>query len=167
MFRTLMIAAIASTLLGPICRASEDAQTKTAMNAEEAELRKYLLAIIDRFNKHELRPATSPGFTPDADFVNVEGRWMRGVEEIRRVHAVAAQGWLKDANIKLIELDIRFIRPDVAVVHQLHEMSGSRHPNGTLLAPHQQISTRILVKEQGQWITTAFQNTMVDARPGR
>jgi uncharacterized protein (TIGR02246 family) len=132
------------------------------MSAEEAELRKYLLATIDHFNKHEIRPATSPGFTPDADFVNVEGRWMRGVEEIRRVHAAASKEWLKDANIRLIELEIRFIRPDVAIVHQLHEMSGSRHPDGTRLPPHQQISTRILVKEHGEWITTAFQNTMVD-----
>ena len=36
----------------------------------------------------------------------------------------AGATWLKDAKITLIELDIRFIRPDVAVVHQLHVMSG-------------------------------------------
>ena len=33
---------------------------------------------------------------------------------------------LKDAQLKLLELDIRFIRPDVAVVHQLHVLSGKR-----------------------------------------
>ena len=86
---------------------------------------------------------------------------MKGVDEIRRVHKAAGATWLKDAKITLIELDIRFIRPDVAVVHQLHLMSGSRHPDGTLLPPHRQISTRILVKEQGEWMTTAFQNTIV------
>lgn len=167
MFRVLLIAAIATTLLGSNCYASDDVAAKSPMNAEEAELRKHLLGIIDRFNKHEYHPASSPGFTPDADFVNVEGRWMRGLEEIRRVQTAASKGWLKDANLKLIELKIRFIRSDVAIVHQLHEMTGLRHPDGTLLPRHQEISTRVLVKEQGQWITTAFQNMIVDSRPTR
>src|SRR5688572_9976239 len=167
MFRVLLIAAVASTLLGSNCHASDDVTAKSPMNAEEAELRKYLLETIDRFNKHEIRPASSPGFTLDADFVNVEGRWMRGLEEIRRAHTAASKGWLKDANIKLIELKIRFIRPDVAIVHQLHEMTGLRHPDGTLLPLHQEISTRVLVKEPGEWITTAFQNMIVDSRPAR
>ena len=69
---------------------------------------------------------------------------------------------LKDAQIKLLELDIRFIRPDVAVVHQLHVLSGKRDPaDGTPLPPQRQLSTRILVKEQGEWMTTAFQNMIV------
>lgn len=155
MFRILMIATAASSLLGHPCRASSSA---------EAEVRTYVLQIIDRFNRHEIRPAASPGFSADANFINVEGRWMRNVEDIRRVHAAANKDWMKDAQIKLIELEIRFIRPDVAVVHQLHEMSGSRHPDGTALPPHRQISTRVLVKEQGNWITTAFQNTIVDQK---
>jgi uncharacterized protein (TIGR02246 family) len=165
MLRTLMIAAVATTLLGSMCRASEDVTTRTPMSAEEAELRKYLLTIIDRFNKHEVGSPTSPGFTPDADFVNAEGRWMKGVEEIRRGHTTEDEGKLKDANIRLIELEIRFIRPDIAIVHQVHEMSGKRNSDGGPLAPHQQISTRILVKEQGRWITTAVQNANVVSRP--
>jgi uncharacterized protein (TIGR02246 family) len=90
---------------------------------------------------------------------------MKGVEQIRRGHTTENQGKLKDANIRLIKLEIRFIRPDIAIVHQLHEMSGKRNSDGTPMAPHQQISTRVLVKEQGQWITTAVQNSNVNSRP--
>ena len=164
MIRTLMVAAIAATLLGSPSRAPARDVMNGTLSAAEAELKSYLLQIIERFNKHELRPPESPGFTPDADFVNVQGRWMKGVDEIRRGHKEVGATRLKDAKIKLVELDIRFIRPDVAVVHQLHVMSGKRHPDGTTLPPHQQISTRILVKEQGHWITTAFQNTDVESR---
>ena len=161
MIRFALVAAIATTLLCLPAGAPARDVMHGALSAEELEIKTLLLQIIERFNGKELRPPENPGFTQDADFVNVEGRWMKGVDEIRRVHSSARTAWLKDAKIKLIELDIRLIRPDVAVVHQLHEMSGSRHPDGTLLPPHQQISTRILVKERNAWITTAFQNTMV------
>ena len=42
--------------------------------------RPYLLQTIERFNRHEMRPPESPGFTPDADFINVQ----RQVDEGRR-----------------------------------------------------------------------------------
>jgi uncharacterized protein (TIGR02246 family) len=161
MIRTLMVATIAVTLLIAPSRAPARDVMNGALSAEEAELKAYLLQIIERFNRHEMRAPESPGFTEDADFVNVEGRWMKGVDGIRRGHTEEGTVRLKDAKIELIELDIRFIHPDVAVVHQLHEMSGSRQSDGTLLAPHRQISTRILVKERDAWITTAFQNTRV------
>jgi uncharacterized protein (TIGR02246 family) len=164
MIRTLMVAAIAATLLGSPSRAPARDVMNGTLSAAEEELKTYLLQIIERFNRHEQRPLESPGFTPDADFVNVQGRWMKGVDEIRRGHKEEGATRLKDARIKLVELDIRFIRPDVAVVHQLHVMSGKRHPDGTTVPPHQQISTRILVKEQGHWVTTAFQNTDVEPR---
>ena len=136
MNRTLMVAAIAATLLcSPSHAPARDVMNGT-LSAEEAELKTYLLQIIERFNRHEMRPPESPGFTPDADFVNVQGRWMKGVDEIRRGHKEEGATRLKDAKITLVELDIRFIRPDVAVVHQLHVMSGKRHPDGTPVPPH-------------------------------
>jgi uncharacterized protein (TIGR02246 family) len=162
--RVLAISAIAATLCCTPLRAPAGEAAQRPAGAADAELRKHLLDIIDRFNRHELRPPESPGFTPDADFVNVQGTWMRGVDEIRRGHKMESATRLKDAKITLVELAIRFIRPDVAVVHQLHVMSGSRRPDGTPLPPHQQISTRVLVKEQGHWTTTAFQNTRVRSK---
>lgn len=161
MIRTLMVVAIAMTLLGSPSRAPARDVMNGTLSAAEAELKTYLLQTIERFNRHEMRPPESPGFTPDADFVNVQGRWMKGVDEIRRGHKEESATRLKDAHITLVELDIRFIRPDVAVVHQLHVLSGKRDPDGTSLPPQRQLSTRILVKEQGEWMTTAFQNMIV------
>jgi uncharacterized protein (TIGR02246 family) len=164
MIRKILIVAVASTLLGSQSSAAEQITAQAAVSAEEAEVKSVLLNIIDRFNRHELGPAEDPGFTVDADFVNVEGRWMKGLAEIRGVHKEASKAWLKDAKITPIELEVRFIRPDVVVAHQLHEMTGLRHPDGTLVPPHREISTRILVKEQGKWITTAFQNMIVNSK---
>jgi uncharacterized protein (TIGR02246 family) len=164
MIRTLMVTAIAATLSISPGRASARDVMNGTLSAAESELKTYLLQIIERFNRHEMRPPESPGFTPDADFINVQGRWMKGADEIRRGHKEEGATRLKDAQIKLVELDFRFIRPDVAVVHQLHVMSGKRDPDGTALPPQRQLSTRILVKEQGEWMTTAFQNMIVESK---
>lgn len=161
MIRTLMVAAIAMTLSGLPSRAPARDVMNGTLSTAEAELKTYLLQTIERFNRHETRPPESPGFTPDADFINVQGRWMKGVDEIRRGHKEEGATRLKDAHITLVELDIRFIRPDVAVVHQLHVLSGKRDPDGTSLPPQRQLSTRILLKEQGDWVTTAVQNMIV------
>lgn len=145
----------------PVEAPSSDRPGGQSQGGSEAEVRALILAAIDRFNRHEVQPPGVAAFAPDADFVNVEGMWMKGAEEIHRGHSRASLGKLRDARITLLDLSIRFPRPDVAIVHQLHEMSGSRDPDGKPLPPHRQLSTRVLVKEQGRWLTTAFQNTRV------
>ena len=105
-------AAIAATLLGSPSRVPARDVMNGALSAAEAELKIYLLQTIERFNRHEMRPPESPGFSPDADFVNVQGRWMKGVDEIRRGQKEEGVTRLKDAQITLLELDIRFIRPE-------------------------------------------------------
>lgn len=163
MIKTSTIALVAAFFFGLF--SSVVGQTaQTQVNPDEEEIRKFILRGIERFNKHEVQPTGVAAFTPDADFVNVEGMWMRGAQEINRVHTKASTTWLKDAKITLIELTVRFVRPDVVIVRQLHEMTGSQSPSGENLPPHKQLSIRVLVKENGKWMTTAFQNTKVDSQ---
>lgn len=68
---------------------------------------------------------------------------------------------LKEAKIALIDLRIRFLRPDVALAHELHEMNGMLTEDGQRMPPHRELGIRVLVKEQGKWLTTAFHNTLV------
>jgi hypothetical protein len=59
---------------------------------------------------------------------------------------------LKDAKITVQDLRIRFVRPDVAIVHETHEMSGMRNDKGETMPPHQELSIRVMVKEQDKWL---------------
>ena len=68
---------------------------------------------------------------------------------------------LRDAKITMQDLGIRFIRPDVAIVHETHEMNGLRNDKGETMPPHQELSIRVMVKEKGKWLITAFHNTSV------
>jgi uncharacterized protein (TIGR02246 family) len=137
----------------------EVAQT-AARSGDENAIKRICLERIDRFNsKHEPPQATE--FTPDADFVNVYGMWRKGRAEIEARQGERMRTVLREARITLLDLRIRFIRPDVAVVHQTHEMSGMLNPDGQRMPPHQERSIRVLVKERGKWLTTAFHNTIV------
>ena len=136
-----------------------------ARSEDENAIKRICLERIERFNdKHE--PPLATDFTPDADFVNVYGMWRKGRAEIEARQGERMRTVLREARITLLDLRIRFIRPDVAIVHQTHEMSGMLNPDGQLMPPHRERSIRVVVKERGKWLTTAFHNTIVrEAEP--
>jgi hypothetical protein len=47
------------------------------------------------------------------------------------------------------------------LAHVTNELSGLISPEGQKLPPHQELSIRVLVKDQGVWRITAFHNTML------
>ena len=136
----------------------EEAQAQSHSNDEEI-IRRFLLQRIEAFNRHEGPQAAV--YTSDADFVNVYGMWRKGSAEIEGRQKERMRTVLKDAKITLIDLRIRFIRPDVAIVHQSHEMSGMLDSEGKTMSPHRELGIRVMVKEHGNWLTTAFHNTIV------
>ncbi len=40
-------------------------------------------------------------------------------------------------------------------------MSGMLAPDGEKMPPHKELGIRVLVKQHGKWLITAFHNTMV------
>lgn len=146
-------------VLNGTARSAEGSQASARSEDEEA-IRRICLERIERFNsKHE--PPLARDFTSDADFVNVYGMWRKGAAEIEARQKERMDTVLKEAKMTLLDLRVRFVRPDVAIVHQTHEMSGMLSSEGRKMPPHQERSIRVLVKEHGKWLTTAFHNTIV------
>jgi uncharacterized protein (TIGR02246 family) len=158
--KPVSIAICAAALLTLVCGSAGRPENPPQATAEdEAAIKSIALARVESFNRHE--PPPSGSFTADADFVNVYGMWRKGPAEIENRQKERMETVLKDAQIKLLDLRIRFIRPDVAIVHELHEMSGMRDDAGEIMPPHQEHGIRVLVKEQDKWLITAFHNTIV------
>lgn len=158
--KPVSIAICAAVLLTLACRPSPRPENPAQATAEdEAAIRSIALARVESFNRHE--PPLSGSFTADADFVNIYGMWRKGPAEIESRQKERMETVLKDAQIKVLDLRIRFIRPDVAIVHELHEMRGMRDDSGELLPPHQEHGIRVFLKEQDKWLITAFHNTIV------
>lgn len=157
--------AIFATTLFSLTGGSGSAETREGRSRSEDEqaIRSIVLERVRTFNKHE--PPPSGSFTQDADFVNVYGLWRRGPVEIESRQKERMETALKEARITLLDLRIRFVRPDVAIVHELHEMSAMLSDDGEKMPPHQELSIPVMVKEQGTWLITAFHNTIVRPRP--
>lgn len=67
----------------------------------------------------------------------------------------------KNASVRTLDIRLRLIRPDVALAHVTNEISGVVDASGQTLLPSRELSSRILVREQGVWRMTAFHNTVV------
>jgi uncharacterized protein (TIGR02246 family) len=133
---------------------------------DEAAIRKTIDAMTAAFNTRN-EDGTRSLMTEDADFVNVLGSWSKGAAEIARARHARFVTALKNASIRIIDVRIRLIRPDVALVHVNHEMTGMLDAAGTELPPHRELSLRVVVKDRGKWLVTAFQNTTVSAPTAR
>jgi len=127
---------------------------------DEELIRSIMAATTEAFSNHDAK-AWAQYCTPDAQLVTVRGESMKGVDQIEKGLAAIFQTRARHATLKTLDLSVRFIRPDVALVHLTNELSGLLSPDGQTQAPHRELSIRVLVKDQGTWRITAFHNTIL------
>lgn len=128
-------------------------------NDEEA-IRAVIAATTDAFSRHDAK-AWVKLCTPDAQLVTVRGESMNGIGEIEKGLATIFQTRGRNVTLKTLGVAVRFIRPDVALAHVTNELSGLVNPDGQTLPSHQELSVRVLVKDQSGWRITAFHNTIL------
>jgi uncharacterized protein (TIGR02246 family) len=128
--------------------------------ADLAAIQEVVAETTAAFNLHDVK-AFARYYTPDAWLVTVRGESMAGTSEIESGLASIFESRGKAAQLKTLDVSIRFIRSDVAVAHVLNELSGLKSPSGELLPAHRELSVRVLVKNDGAWRVAAFHNTIV------
>jgi uncharacterized protein (TIGR02246 family) len=126
--------------------------------AEEEAVRAVIVAITDAFNQHDAKAWTRLA-TSDAQLVTVRGESMNGVTEIEKGLTALFQGRNRNASVKILDVKIRFITPDVAIAHVTNELSGVVDAEGRTLPARRELSLRVFVKTGGVWRITAFHNT--------
>jgi len=126
------------------------------------EEEKAIRQIMQRFETaaNERKPKeTADLVAQNAIIVNVAGIRFDGKEEFYLFIQKAMEGALSNLVRKNEITDIRFIRHDVAVVSAT-QVAATKE--GTFLKEHGKGSvTSVLVKEQGKWVITMAQNTMI------
>jgi uncharacterized protein (TIGR02246 family) len=143
----LTMAGIAISGLTVIAQNSSD---ETAIRAEV----KYL---EDGWAKKDGKLFARP-FAENADYVVVNGNYLKGKKAIAEGHQFIFDSFYKETFIKADIQSIRFIRPDIALVHVAGHMTG--RSNG------QPVDTRSFItltmeKTTAGWLIAAFQNTAV------
>ena len=151
----LLIAALHATP-GLAAASAQTADTR----ADEEAIKALMLQTTDAFNRHDAK-AWAQFCTPDAQLVTVRGESMKGVAEIEKGLATIFATRGRQSHLQTLDVAVRIIRPDVALVHLTNEMSGVRSPDGQQQPAHRELSIRVVVKEGGVWRITAFHNTIV------
>jgi uncharacterized protein (TIGR02246 family) len=133
------------------------AQTPQNSSADEAALKQIVQQVQDGWNAHDGRAFAAP-FATDADYVIVNGMKIKGREEIEKGHTQIFTTIYKDSHNVGTVKSVRFLRPDVAVVHVEWNLEFSM---GGEKRKAQAINTMILTKDNGKWSIAAFHNTPV------
>ena len=124
------------------------------------------VAIVENVKQMETGWNTKSGasfakpFAADADYVVINGMHIRGYDAIQKGHQQIFDNIYKDTTLSLIVKQIRFLRPDVALVH----VSGHR----TSPQPHMRADATlvmVMTKNDGGWKIASFQNTPVSGPP--
>lgn len=150
------VAIIVSVAGAVVARNAQRPETRT----EEEAINAVIIAITEAFNRHDAKGWTRLA-TPDAQLVTIRGESMTGVTEIEKGLTALFQTRNRNASVKILDVKVNLIRPDVAMAHVTNELSGVVGPDGQTLPAHRELSLRIFVKDQGVWRIRAFHNTLL------
>jgi uncharacterized protein (TIGR02246 family) len=133
---------------------------------EEQAIRSIETLWDDAWNRHD-SDALADLLADDVDFINVTGAWFRGREEFRKRMTQTHQGVFKDSQRRTLETSVRFLTPDIAVVHARWEMRGLREPDDAMRPAWQGVITRVVQRQHGRWLVVAAHNVDVAEGLGR
>ena len=125
--------------------------------ADEAAVRENVRQMEIGWNAKSGAAFAKP-FAADADYVVVNGMHLRGREAIEKSHQQIFDTFYKNSTLSGSVKQIRFLRPDVAVVHV---QSVNQVRQGAETSEIHNIVTLVMTKEKGDWKIAAFQNTRI------
>jgi uncharacterized protein (TIGR02246 family) len=131
-------------------------ETKVNHSVDEAAVRALYQQLMDGWNQGS-GAAFAAVFTEDGDLVGFDGTHFKGRQEIAPFHQQLFDKWLKGSRLVGRVEDVRFLSPDVALMHAVGGtvMRGKSEP-----APERDsIQTLVAVRQNGEWRLAAFQNT--------
>ena len=157
--------AIISLALFIFASRSESSSPRPDQSADEKAIQDVEARWQNAWNRHDIS-ALANLFTEDADFITVIGKWCKGKKEFYDYHVRLHQVMFKDSVWKTTDTQVRFLNPEVAIVHVNWTITGDRNADGTPRPNSRDgIFTQVMVKQGGQWRITASQNTNIQPVP--
>jgi uncharacterized protein (TIGR02246 family) len=145
----LFVVASLFTTVGATC-----AQSKK----DEAAVRNIPQAFAAAWAKHDGQQLAKM-MAEDVDFVNVGGDWLRGRKDFGLYHSRLLSKRFRESRITPLEVSVRFLSPEQAVLHWSWRIEGDRNFDQTLRKPRFGLFTMIVAKSGEEWLVTVAQNT--------
>ena len=134
-----------------------NAQRTDDKSADETAIRAQVEQMMKGWNAKNGAEFAKP-FAEDADYVVINGMQIKGRAGIAKAHQGIFDTIYKNSTISLSAETIRFLKPDVAVVH----VAGSlKVTEGDSIRTTNARITLTMTKTDGRWEIAAFQNTEV------
>lgn len=149
--RILTVAVVAG-----IC-ASGNISITAGPRQDEAQIRELQSQQAAAWNSQDAT-AYANLFTEDGDVVNVVGWWWKGRREIESKLTAAFAFAFKQSTLAITDVQVRFVKPDIAIAHVRWTMKGARTPPA-IPEPREGTQLQILKKQHGKWLIESFQNT--------
>jgi uncharacterized protein (TIGR02246 family) len=126
--------------------------------ADDAALRKLPQAFCEAWAHHDGHALASI-VSDDVDFVTVGGTWLHGKADFGKYHTRLLSGRFKESSATLIETAVRFLQPDLGIVHWNWTIQGDKNPDNTLRQPRFGMMVMLAQKRNGRWLVVVAQNT--------
>lgn len=138
---------------------------------DEAAIRELAKGFETTHNKHDAK-AFAALFSPEGDFTNVRGMTGRGRKAIEEFHRPLFEGdtskgnpSFKNAILKIDDVKVRFIRPDVASVDIFWTQTGSVAPDVKDRGTRKGLATWVVTKEKDIWQVDVMHNMDLPVAP--
>ncbi len=135
------------------------AQTQT----DEDAVRLLPHAFCDAWAKHDGHELAKI-MAEDIDFVTVGATWFRGRDNFEEYHTRLLATRFRESTNTPLETVVRFLRPDLALVHWSWAIEGDKNPDGSARPKRFGLMTMLAEKRKDTWLVIAAQNT--NAGPG-
>jgi uncharacterized protein (TIGR02246 family) len=131
---------------------------------ENEAIRQIEARFNDAWNRHD-PDGMVESLTDDGQFVTVNGVWMTNRGEflklMQKLHG--AGGPFRTSHRETLEMHVRMLGPDAAMVQSRFRVSGDVEEDGKSVA-REGVGIRVVRKLDGAWRTVAVQNTDIKNR---
>jgi len=140
------------------------AQKTDNKSADQAAIRANVEQMVKGWNTKSGAEYAKP-FAEDSDYVVINGFHIKGRAANAAGHQQIFDTIFKNTNLTLVVEQIRFLRPDVAVVHVFGTRRPTREADSALIGDAR--ITMTMVKNNGKWEIAVFQNTAIQPTGGK
>jgi uncharacterized protein (TIGR02246 family) len=126
-------------------------------DADEREVHKLPKTFAEAMTKHDPHELANI-MSGDVDFVTVGAMWLHGRPDFEKYHARLLSGRFSELTLTALQIAIRFLRPDMAIVHWSWRITGDRNIDGTKRQPRYGMMTMVAEKRRGAWFVVTAQN---------
>src|SRR5580658_1220035 len=145
----------AAALIALVSIAVSTAHAQTKLDEETVyNLPQAFCAAFNKHDGHQLAQIMAD----DIDFVTVGALWLHGKSDFEKYHTRLLNGRFHGIKFQVLQVAVRFLRPDIAIVHWSWTGAGDKNPDGTARKRRLGMMTMVAEKRAGSWLVVASQN---------